>query len=574
MTQRKITSRSIAANAITSDKIAVGAVTPPTPTAVSDQANSSTGYFDVPAGTTAERPMAPATGMIRYNTTLGNLEQYTSDGWLSIEPPPLISSITPNTFNGNAGSSFTINGSNFKVGCVVKLVSSNGTEYSVGTTTRVSSTQLTITTADDLLVSGEPYSIKVINPSGISGLLPSALDAGSPPTWTTSAGTIATINDAYGSYSPIVTLSATDPDGGSIVYSIESGALPGNVSLNTSTGAISGDPNNISSSTTYEFTVGATDVGSNKTNRTFNIIVNPALDGSSSSRAATSAINVYNFGITSNGYYWLNLDGTPRQFYCDMANGGWILIGHWSQSTTNGGGAAPGSTSYAAAVGGYTGATADAVGAPTTGNDLYNNYGALASGFSGQTGSWAWDAYTRGTNTGGSWYRNSTDSSNGKISCYRPNNYGYSWTQCKYGLRLSAPGGQNSSQYSIYSTNYNSLDGFPSQDRTINTAYVDGISVTTGSSTSRTHQYSYAYDGTATGGNFGVGYGGNLTSYINGNYSRLYTVAGGTASNYDDVSRSFSLGSSTNIPPEFRIISDQESYNEDINVRAFYIFVK
>lgn len=47
-----------------------------TPTSVSDQTNSSTGYFDLPAGTTAERPGSPGSGMVRFNTTLGYPEWY------------------------------------------------------------------------------------------------------------------------------------------------------------------------------------------------------------------------------------------------------------------------------------------------------------------------------------------------------------------------------------------------------------------------------------------------------------------------------------------------------------------
>lgn len=52
-------------------------------TAVSDQTNSSTGYFDIPSGTTAQRPGSPAVGMVRNNTTLGYPEVYdgTISGW-------------------------------------------------------------------------------------------------------------------------------------------------------------------------------------------------------------------------------------------------------------------------------------------------------------------------------------------------------------------------------------------------------------------------------------------------------------------------------------------------------------
>jgi len=50
-----------------------------TPTAVSDQANTSTGSFDIPSGTTAQRPSSPANGMIRFNTTTNVLEYYDSN---------------------------------------------------------------------------------------------------------------------------------------------------------------------------------------------------------------------------------------------------------------------------------------------------------------------------------------------------------------------------------------------------------------------------------------------------------------------------------------------------------------
>jgi hypothetical protein len=57
-----------------------------TPAAVSDQNNTSTGYFDLPTGTTAQRPASPVAGMIRFNTTKDKYEVYsgTSSSWLDI----------------------------------------------------------------------------------------------------------------------------------------------------------------------------------------------------------------------------------------------------------------------------------------------------------------------------------------------------------------------------------------------------------------------------------------------------------------------------------------------------------
>jgi hypothetical protein len=55
-----------------------------TPTAVSDQANTSTGYFALPTGTTGQRPGTPTNGMIRYNSTTAYNEIYQSSAWATI----------------------------------------------------------------------------------------------------------------------------------------------------------------------------------------------------------------------------------------------------------------------------------------------------------------------------------------------------------------------------------------------------------------------------------------------------------------------------------------------------------
>lgn len=55
-----------------------------TPTAVSDQNNTSTGYFDLPAGTTAQRPGSPTAGMIRYNTSNSQYEVYSGSSWQGV----------------------------------------------------------------------------------------------------------------------------------------------------------------------------------------------------------------------------------------------------------------------------------------------------------------------------------------------------------------------------------------------------------------------------------------------------------------------------------------------------------
>lgn len=44
-------------------------------------ADSTTGGMYLPSGTTAQRPAAPATGMMRFNTTTGLVETYNGTSW-------------------------------------------------------------------------------------------------------------------------------------------------------------------------------------------------------------------------------------------------------------------------------------------------------------------------------------------------------------------------------------------------------------------------------------------------------------------------------------------------------------
>lgn len=61
---------------------AAGAFT--TLSATGDVTFTSTGFLDIPTGTTAQRPASPNTGMLRFNTTLGKFEGYNGSVWSSV----------------------------------------------------------------------------------------------------------------------------------------------------------------------------------------------------------------------------------------------------------------------------------------------------------------------------------------------------------------------------------------------------------------------------------------------------------------------------------------------------------
>jgi len=45
---------------------------------------NGTGAFTVPVGNTAQRPVPPVNGMVRYNTTILKLEGYINSAWANI----------------------------------------------------------------------------------------------------------------------------------------------------------------------------------------------------------------------------------------------------------------------------------------------------------------------------------------------------------------------------------------------------------------------------------------------------------------------------------------------------------
>jgi len=240
---------------------------------VYDAESSSTGFFDLPSGTTAQRPATPTVGMMRYNSTTGFAEVYTSIGWATLgQLPPSIVSVTPVTFNGEQGAVFTITGTNFTADAVIKFIDVNNTEYTAGNVSYISGIQLTATTPQDFTTAQEPLSVKIIQSSGNS-ILQSVIDCGGSPSWTTAAGSLGTYYDTNQSVS--IQLVATDPDAGATIsYSVISGSLPGGLNLSSS-GLISGTIAQISPTTsTSNFTIRASDNAGNTSDRAFSIVIN------------------------------------------------------------------------------------------------------------------------------------------------------------------------------------------------------------------------------------------------------------------------------------------------------------
>lgn len=228
-------------------------------------------FVRVPVGTTAQRPSSPASGHLRYNTNFNLLEQYNAglNQWQAIDTPPTITNLS---YSGSltaadpaGGTTITLTGTNFQSGATVTV---GGTAAS--SVTVASSTSITFTTP--VKTAGD-YDVVVQNSNGLRATLTNGLTINGTPTFTTGA----TLTPVSSNATISITILATEPDGGTIAYSQTTGTsnpLPGFLSLNAGTGALTGTAPSVSSDTTHTFEITATDNENQTINRTFTLVVN------------------------------------------------------------------------------------------------------------------------------------------------------------------------------------------------------------------------------------------------------------------------------------------------------------
>lgn len=158
------------------------------------------------------------------------------------------------------GDTVTITGTNFKTGAKVVV---NGVQPSV--VTIVNSTQITFTAPANAVGS---YVIYVVNTDGSTALAVPGLQYSGFPAWTTAAGSLGTSPKAI-SFSTTLAATGDAP----ITYSLASGTIPPGLTLNSSTGVLSGTTPTVNADTTYSFTIRSTDAQFQDTDRTFSLTV-------------------------------------------------------------------------------------------------------------------------------------------------------------------------------------------------------------------------------------------------------------------------------------------------------------
>ena len=183
------------------------------------------------------------------------------------ETKPTVSGISPDTVTNDA-TNIVITGTNFVITPTVEFHSTTGAVYLPNTVTRNSATQLTVNAT--LAVDGT-YFVRVENPDGLAVRTSTALlTVSDAPTWSTASGSLGSVSQGSASFSS--TLSASSDS--AVTYSVTSGALPTGLTLNSSTGVISGTESGADTGQTdYNFTVTATDAEAQTASRAFSITV-------------------------------------------------------------------------------------------------------------------------------------------------------------------------------------------------------------------------------------------------------------------------------------------------------------
>ena len=186
------------------------------------------------------------------------------------ETKPTISSISPTVIE-NTQTSVTIAGTNFVSVPTVEAIGSTG---AIVRADEVSFSSATSIVAKFTLPIDGTYFVRVENNDGNAVRSSSALlTVSDAPAWTTAAGSLGS-NEAGSSVS--YTVAATDATS----FSKVSGSFPGGVSLNTSTGAITGTESGATSETTYSFTIRATDAQGQTADRAFSITITVGVNNS------------------------------------------------------------------------------------------------------------------------------------------------------------------------------------------------------------------------------------------------------------------------------------------------------
>ena len=186
---------------------------------------------------------------------------------------PTITGISPTVLDNNAGN-IVITGTNFKDSSTPPFVDAiNSSTGAIVTANSVTFTSATSVTANFTLPVDGTYFLRLENNDGIATRSSSALlTVSDAPAWTTAAGSLGTVAAAGSVNFTVAATNATS-------FAKTSGSFPGGVTINSSTGVISGTESGSTATTTYTFTIRATDAQGQTADRQFTITISHGASG-------------------------------------------------------------------------------------------------------------------------------------------------------------------------------------------------------------------------------------------------------------------------------------------------------
>ena len=243
--------------------------------------------IQIPADTSNNRPSTGLAGYIRYNTSTNVIEYWnnSTNTWAPIsEPSPSISSISPLSVPvpdiscGNIDVSVNIIGENFgSQPPVVYFIGSDAVERLASSVTNVvagSQVRAILPSSVFDASNQEPFAVKLVSASSsfsVTTIPPNVIDINAPPYFITQSPLSDISNNSLVTSFTLagqLDISAGDIDGNTLTFTspspnpisdIQSGAL----TINSSSGAVTGTLSNPGANTTYNFNVKITDTASN-----------------------------------------------------------------------------------------------------------------------------------------------------------------------------------------------------------------------------------------------------------------------------------------------------------------------
>ena len=321
----------------------------------------------IPADTSDNRPAGVA-GYIRYNTNTNIIEYWNASTsmWLAVsEPPPTITSISPLSVPDNSGGTIDVSvnivGDNFGTSPLVYFIGSDSVQRLASSVTNIiTGTQVRAVLPSSVFDASnqEPFAVKLTNTSSslsVTTVPPNVIDINTAPYFITQSPLPDISNNSFVNpftLSGQLDISAGDIDDNTLTFTspspnpisdIQSGAL----TINSSSGAVTGTLSNPGANTSYNFNVQITDTANNFRVKlySFNFIVPPTSLTYSSGASLPSPLyvnsggvlvggpvvggfTIYSFVVTTNQYtsttysFSINKSTSSIHFLCVGGGGG------------------------------------------------------------------------------------------------------------------------------------------------------------------------------------------------------------------------------------------------------------